>query len=70
MIPTVTYDQVRIEQQNRLAHLELRRHVHEARAQRSEKAGLERVRQHAAHGRRAAVAVGAVLVALLALFIF
>jgi hypothetical protein len=70
MIPTVTYDQIRVEQQNRLAHLELRRHAHAARAHRTEKAGLERVRGHVLSGQRAAVALGAVLVALLALFIF
>ncbi len=68
MIPTVTYDQVRIEQQGRLARLELRQHERAARAHRAEKARTQRVHGHVSN-RRAAVALGAVVTAALVLFL-
>lgn len=66
MIPTVTYDQVRIEQENRLAHLERRRHAHEL----SPLAHLvtDRLRP-VTSGWRAAVAVGALFVTVFAIAI-
>jgi hypothetical protein len=63
MIPTVTYDQVRIEQENRLAHLERRRHAHEAGS------FVDLVTDRLSpvtSGWRAAVALGALLVIALA----
>jgi hypothetical protein len=68
MIP-VTYDGVRIEQENRLARLELRRHARAAERTRHRQ-HIERVRPLATHSRRLAVAVGALLVAVLALIVF
>ena len=63
MIPTTTYDQVRLEQHNRLAHLELRRHAMAAREARSERVHSEKVRVDFSTARRAAVAVCALITA-------
>ena len=43
MIPTTTYDQIRLEQHNQLARLELRRHEKAARRHHAEQAPTEAV---------------------------
>lgn len=67
MIPTTTYDQVRLEQHNQLAHLERRRHAHSVGSAYIH--FTERVRPQTS-GWRAAVAVGAILITSLVLFLF
>ncbi|CAN5847992.1 hypothetical protein BH24CHL6_BH24CHL6_11150 [soil metagenome] len=70
MIPTTTYDQIRLEQQNQLARLELRQHERAAREHRSTSVQTHRVRAHLVTAKRAAAAAGAILVTTaIALFV-
>lgn len=69
MIPTTTYDQVRLEQHNRLAHLELRRHEMAGREGRAPAVRGEKVRVQFGTARRAAAAACAIVTAMAILLI-
>jgi hypothetical protein len=70
MIPTTTYDQVRLEQQNQLARLELRQHEQAAREQRAQSVETHPVRTHLITVKRAVATAAAILVtAAVALFL-
>lgn len=69
MIPTTTYDQVRLEQHNRLAHLELRQHALAARERRAEPVHSEKVRVQFGAAKRAAAAACAIVTAMTILLI-
>ena len=70
MIPTITYDQVRLERQGQLDRLELRRHERAALEHRAARPRTEQVHVHLATSRRLALAASGILAATLALLIF
>lgn len=68
MIPTVTYDQVSLEQEGRPASLEFRWHARAAQARQHESEPTERLQALPA-SLRAAIVTGSMLVATLVLLI-
>jgi len=69
MIPTTTYDQVRLEQHNQLAHLERRQHALAAREHRADSVRSEKVRVQFGTARRAVAAACAIVTAMAILLI-
>jgi hypothetical protein len=69
MIPTTTYDQVRVEQEARLAHLEHRAHAHAAEDRRNEKAPTAPAHSGRPALVRPAIVTGTLLVTALGLFL-